>query len=33
LEIGLKIDLTGIKKGGGNDTEPLVFIYGSPTGA
>jgi hypothetical protein len=21
------------RKGGGNDTEPLVFIYGSPTGA
>lgn len=33
LEIGLEMDMTCIKKGAGNDTEPLVFIIGSPTGA
>jgi hypothetical protein len=24
---------SGIEKGAGNDTEPLVFFHGSPTGA
>jgi hypothetical protein len=33
LEIGLEMDLIGIKKGFSNDTEPLVFFIGSPTGA
>ena len=32
-EIGLEIYWTGMKKGVGNNTEPLVFLYGSPTGS
>ena len=33
LGIVLGKELSRIEKGAGNDTEPLVFIYGSPTGA
>lgn len=32
LEIGLEMDLIGIKKEAGNDTRPLVFINGGADG-